>query len=93
MEVELVEKPVFVRILVFGLPGSPCFDPLPAAEARRGPRQRFDEATRPVQFALQVRAGADCLASMLRVAAWMGGSVAKYNSELRRIGKCCNLSY
>ena len=29
---------------------------------------RFDEATRPFQFALQARAGTDCLATMLRVA-------------------------
>ena len=35
---------------------------------RPRPRGRFDEATRPFQFALQARAGTYCLATMLRVA-------------------------
>ena len=51
-----------------GIATGDAFRRLVARSLARRYAARFDEATRPFQFALQVRAGTDCLASMLRVA-------------------------
>ena len=51
-----------------GIATGDAFRRLVARSLVRRYAARFDEATRPFQFALQARAGTDCLASMLRVA-------------------------
>ena len=53
---------------VRGIATGDTFRRLVARTLARGYARRFDEATRPYQFALQARAGTDCLAALLRAA-------------------------